>query len=406
MRRHVVCLIAAMALSGCTAIFDLHSAASVDHDNDGLVDAVDNCPDAYNPDQSDYNHDGLGDVCDPDCINANGDDVDHDGIPDSCDGCIGNGMDVDGDNIDDACDICIGNGIDVDADGIADNCDSCIGTGADADHDGIDDACDSCIQNFIDADMDGIDDGCDPCVGPPTDTDHDGVQDACDPCPTGPQHDEDGDGHFDSCDVCPAVLDDQTDADGDGVGDACDISVGIEHHAFDPFTANPAGWYVQGASWQVTQDALYVTPWQGSTYLLRADTASSLWSARTEIKFDTLSVPPGPWGFGEVAVFAATEYGQPAATSLECAVDVQGNVIARQVFKGQPFPGTVRPGADVTLPFPLSLRVDDNQKTYSCLIGEKEFTRDSLVVGNLVWHPGVSATGAEAHFNYFDLVTP
>jgi len=37
----------------------------MDFDNDGVEDALDNCPDAYNPNQSDVDEDGIGDVCDP-----------------------------------------------------------------------------------------------------------------------------------------------------------------------------------------------------------------------------------------------------------------------------------------------------------------------------------------------------
>jgi len=37
-----------------------------DADDDGACDDVDNCPEAYNPDQSDSDSDGLGDACDPD----------------------------------------------------------------------------------------------------------------------------------------------------------------------------------------------------------------------------------------------------------------------------------------------------------------------------------------------------
>ena len=35
-----------------------------DMDNDGIIDFGDNCPNIYNPDQTDFNHDGKGDVCD------------------------------------------------------------------------------------------------------------------------------------------------------------------------------------------------------------------------------------------------------------------------------------------------------------------------------------------------------
>jgi hypothetical protein len=36
----------------------------VDFDGDGVADSVDNCPYTYNPDQTDTDGDGLGDVCD------------------------------------------------------------------------------------------------------------------------------------------------------------------------------------------------------------------------------------------------------------------------------------------------------------------------------------------------------
>ncbi|MEM3593088.1 MAG: thrombospondin type 3 repeat-containing protein, partial [Candidatus Micrarchaeia archaeon] len=41
----------------------------LDTDNDGIADDIDNCPLIANPDQSDIDGDGLGDVCDPDADN-------------------------------------------------------------------------------------------------------------------------------------------------------------------------------------------------------------------------------------------------------------------------------------------------------------------------------------------------
>jgi hypothetical protein len=52
-----------------------------DADNDGVTDAVDNCPNAANSDQADLDGDGLGDVCDPD--------DDNDGVSDGVDACPG-----------------------------------------------------------------------------------------------------------------------------------------------------------------------------------------------------------------------------------------------------------------------------------------------------------------------------
>ncbi|MEE9441716.1 MAG: dockerin type I domain-containing protein [candidate division Zixibacteria bacterium] len=43
-----------------------------DNDNDGIANKYDNCPETYNPDQSDTDGDGIGDVCDYLCGDADG----------------------------------------------------------------------------------------------------------------------------------------------------------------------------------------------------------------------------------------------------------------------------------------------------------------------------------------------
>jgi hypothetical protein len=48
-------------LAGCTAN---GGPQPDDRDHDGIPDEVDNCPDVYNPDQADSNHNGVGDACD------------------------------------------------------------------------------------------------------------------------------------------------------------------------------------------------------------------------------------------------------------------------------------------------------------------------------------------------------
>lgn len=49
-----------------------------DTDGDGVENLADNCPNAANADQTDSNHDGIGEACDKDT----------DGFPDQCDNCL------------------------------------------------------------------------------------------------------------------------------------------------------------------------------------------------------------------------------------------------------------------------------------------------------------------------------
>ncbi|RME47479.1 MAG: hypothetical protein D6795_14000 [Deltaproteobacteria bacterium] len=71
----------------------------IDHDDDGVWDSEDNCPDHPNERQRDRDGDGLGDVCDPD--------RDGDGSPNEADDCADvfdpDQADADGDGTGDAC---------------------------------------------------------------------------------------------------------------------------------------------------------------------------------------------------------------------------------------------------------------------------------------------------------------
>ncbi len=237
----------------------------------------DNCPGDYNPDQSDLDCDGIGDLCDsclyvpddgthsdedcfadacdncPEAINPDQADFDRDGIGDACDNCLTvfNPGQADSDvdyygNLDfwgDGCDNCPevynpGQG-DRDGDQVGDSCDNCPDTHnpdqLDSDGDGIGDACDLCPSvptgpDEQDRDGDGVGDTCDNCIDRANDNqqdvDLDGWGDTCDNCPTYSnieQEDRDNDGAGDNCDVCPNLEDPaQADRDGDGVGDSCD----------------------------------------------------------------------------------------------------------------------------------------------------------------------------------------
>ena len=218
-----------------------------DDDGDGILDIDDNCPVAANPEQTDTDGDGLGDACDeeadgdgvldindncPFVANPGQNDSDEDGIGDACD------PDLDGDDVLDARDNCPlqqnPEQADADGDGLGDACDD------DSDNDGVPDAQDNCplVSNpdQADADGNGIGDACEgdqdgdgildsedlcPHVAneQQMDSDGDGIGDACDP-------DRDGDGIHDSVDNCLGLANpDQDDADGDGKGDLCDAEV-------------------------------------------------------------------------------------------------------------------------------------------------------------------------------------
>jgi hypothetical protein len=141
------------------------SGCRIDSDEDGLIDAQDNCPWDANADQVDRDADGTGDACDYDADNDNWDDFteaewgsnpndasstpEHWFMRETCD-----------------------DGRDNDGDGSADDADS--GCAPDNDYDGVADASDNCPTYWnpdqADSDSDGTGDAC-------VDTDGDGFLD-------------------------------------------------------------------------------------------------------------------------------------------------------------------------------------------------------------------------------------
>jgi len=179
-----------------------------DGDNDGIAIGGDNCPFDSNPDQTDTDDDGVGDICD--------EDDDNDTVDDDIDNCPlvdnTNQVDTDGDLTGNACD-------------------------DDDDNDGVNDSADeSALNPFVCRDLDA--DSCDDCsvgtdqFGPADDfnvdndgldTDSNGQCDFSDP-------DDDGDTVPDGMDNCPLVDNiNQEDVngfnDGEGEGDACEVLV-------------------------------------------------------------------------------------------------------------------------------------------------------------------------------------
>ena len=247
------------AQDNCLMTVNLNQA---DGDADGSGDACDNCPSVSNPTQADDDADNVGNACDPcpgDTINdpdGDGvcglvdpcpydryDDQDSDGLCANVDNCptIYNPSqgDRDRDRIGDTCDACPDDAWnDVDEDGICGNLDNCpfvYNPGQeDTDGDGHPDACENCPSVYnptqFDTDFDGYGNECDNCEMAPnpsqSDADADGVGDACDDCPNAwdpAQTDSDHDGFGNACDNCPTVsYPMQPDTDTDGVGDPCD----------------------------------------------------------------------------------------------------------------------------------------------------------------------------------------
>ena len=218
----------------CSGTDDCPYDPDNDIDNDIVCGDTDNCPDVSNPEQDDYDGDGLGDVCD-NCstrFNPQQEDFDNDESGDVCDPCTDTDEDGYG-NPGFPNNVCT-----------ADNCpDDYNPTQEDiGDGDGVGNICDNC-PNDHNPDQ--------------TDIDEDGIGDLCDTCPSDPENDIDSDGLCAGSDNCPSTPNgpnggtciwgenlgayctiqgydpmecgeggycskDQEDIDGDGIGDACE----------------------------------------------------------------------------------------------------------------------------------------------------------------------------------------
>ena len=62
-------MVIAYALNNSNGFIALGSSPDTDADNDGVIDANDNCVFVANADQCDTNADGYGNICDPDLNN-------------------------------------------------------------------------------------------------------------------------------------------------------------------------------------------------------------------------------------------------------------------------------------------------------------------------------------------------
>lgn len=172
-----------------------------DGDSDGVMDCLDNCPQRYNPTQSDVDGDGDGDPCDNCPVDTN---------PDQ--------LNVDGDAMGDQCDPCPLDALnDSDGDGVCAPLDQCP-----FDRLKVSPQACGCQVPDVDSDGDGAPDCIDACP-------YDEHKTSTGECGCGVQDvDTDGDEVADCHDQCMG-LDDRIDVDGDGLADCAENVPAISH---------------------------------------------------------------------------------------------------------------------------------------------------------------------------------
>jgi hypothetical protein len=351
--------VACVVLAACSHIFGLDGVPADDRDGDHWPDAIDNCPNDYNPDQSDVDGNGVGDRCQL-CESPSGLDDDSDGIPNECDGC---------DNR------------------LPDN-----------NHDGVPDAC----EHLNDAGMIVI----------PT---PDASCPLCAPCALGPPHDEDHDDTADACDDCPIFpsLVETGDSDGDGVGDACDVSPSPSHQLFDAFAAPNQDWFEVG-TWTVSGDKLHIIP-SIKTAFRQLGTGASHFAIRTR-----LTDQGNPIGAADVGVIATRGANITSTTfdeQLECRVrsalgSTNGSeLVLDQTLKTNPVISSQRPLA-MTPPYRVQLEYDAKLSQITCTASGTDGNAVQIPLPETDPSPAAWATGlvarpggGSADFEYYELVT-
>ncbi len=123
---------------GTCSFLDLN--VEPDADDDEVPDAIDNCINVANSNQSNVDGDALGDACDP-CptIPIGGSDCQPNSMDDDCELALGKSLDCNANNIPDECEILV----DCNSNLQPDICDIATGTSADCNVNGVPDECES-----------------------------------------------------------------------------------------------------------------------------------------------------------------------------------------------------------------------------------------------------------------------